>query len=158
MFTAVEFDYLKSIINTYISQGYKYYVAHTITENNNDYDLCIYFSKNEIIATTNSRFIIPDGSIVVYVDSSSRNDNNFNPSVHSRTSLNYFHGQLSINIAEFIFTNANNEYVLTTDVLNPDIIYNVNTFENRSINYAILFVLIAIFLFNFIKSILRLRR
>ena len=38
MFSSLEVDYILSLINTYQRLGYKYYMCHTITENDNSYN------------------------------------------------------------------------------------------------------------------------
>lgn len=159
MFTSVEVDYLKGLLNTYASRGYKYYVAHTVTETDNNYDMLVYLSKNEITSSRPNTFNIPDNSIVISIDSSSRNDNSYNPSVHSRDILGFYHGNLEVNIAEFIYTNSDVTYELTTNVINPDILMSASdSYNNKLIDYSLLFIVISIFIYMFIRSLLRLKR
>lgn len=76
MLTAVELEYVKSLISTYYLKGYKYYLCTTVTEygtSNTDYDLCIYFSKEPIEAITDNYFEVKNG-IQIYIDSSSKRD------------------------------------------------------------------------------------
>lgn len=159
MFTSVELDYLKGLINTYAKQGYKYYVAHTITEINNDYDFCVYFSKEEITASNSNNFVIPSNSYVVYVDSSSRNDNSYNPSTGSRDTVSLYEGDLRVNVAEFIYTNASLGYNVIDYPINPDLNYaGTTSLDTHLVNYSLLFICSSIFIYMFIKSILRIRR
>lgn len=159
MFTAVESDYLKGLLNVYREQGYKYYVAHTVTESDNVYDMYVYLSKDEIISTSPSDFELSDNSIVIRIDSSSRNDNSYNSSTHSRDTLFHYHGDLSVNLAEFIYTNSNVSYSLIDKSLNPDILISgVNNYDNKLFSYGLMFIVISIFLYIFIKSVLRIRR
>ena len=44
MFSAQETQWLQSIIEAMHNQGYKYYLARTVTENNNEYDVLVVFS------------------------------------------------------------------------------------------------------------------
>lgn len=159
MFTAQESDYLKGLLNVYKELGYKYYVAHTVTETNNNYDMYVYLSKDKITSSSPSDFNLSDNSIVIYIDSSSRNDNNYNPSVHTRDILYPYSGSLHVHIAEFIYTNADVTYSLVGDSVNPDILLTgANNYDNKLFSYGLMFIVVSIFLYTFIKSILRIRR
>lgn len=74
MLTTNELDYVKALISTYYTKGYKYYLCTTVTElynSDNDYDLCIYFSKEPIEAVTDNYFDVKNG-LQIYIDSSSK--------------------------------------------------------------------------------------
>lgn len=158
MFSTVELDYLKGLINSYFMKGYKYYVAHTVTESNNDYDIYIYISKEKITASNSNTFILPEGTLFIKIDSSYRSDG-YNPSLNSRDVLSFYENSISIDVAEFIYTNAELNYSLTTDVINPDLFFvGATSVFDLNTSYALLFVCVITFLYTFIKSILRLRR
>ena len=158
MFTAQEIEYLKSLIAVYNEQGYIYYIAHTVTESDNVYDFVIYFSKDEILATNDNLFVMQN-ALKISVDSSSRNYNSYNPSVHSRESVQEFSGVLNVNVAEFIYTNAKNDSVLATTYINPDISVEYGLLNSTyTATGALLVVLVITFLYIFIKDIIRLRR
>lgn len=159
MFTQVEIDYLKSLINTYREQGYKYYLAHTVTERNNEYDIRLYVSKEEITATTDDIFSIKN-AVVINIDSSSRNDSN-NSSIHSRDviSNSNYNGVLTVHTAEFIYTNAVLDYSITTFCVNPDIMNSgVSSYNCHLISYAMLILVSVILLYMFIRDLLRFGR
>ena len=159
MFSAVESEYLRGLLNVYKEQGYKYYLAHTITESNNDYDFCVYLSQDKITSSSPNKFNLSDNSIVIYVDSSSRNDNSYNPSTGSRDLLLVARGAVDVNVAEFIYTNSEVSYNLIDNAINPDILSSgVNSYDNKLFSYGLMFVVISIFLYMFIKSILRIRK
>lgn len=159
MFTAVESEYLKGLLNVYCELGYKYYVAHTVTESDNYYDMYVYLSKDEITSSSPNRFNLSDNSVVIRIDSSSRNDNSYNSSTHSRDTLFVHSGELTVNLAEFIYTNADVTYSLIDNSLNPDVLMSgVNSYDNKLFSYSLMFMVVSIFLYMFIKSILRLRR
>ena len=61
MLSSLESEYLKGLISVYKSKGYKYYIAHTVTETNNDYDVCIYLSKTEIKAIDQNILVLKMG-------------------------------------------------------------------------------------------------
>lgn len=156
MFSAVEESYLKGLIESYRNQGYRYYLAHTVTETNNNYDMYVYFSKKEIKAITSTMFDMTN-AVCLRVDSSSRNDNSYNGSTHSRIDIfnSSYSNVLSVNQAEFIYTNAEISYTSSNIVVQPDIEYSV---IGSTTDFAILFVLIISFLFTFVLTILRLKR
>lgn len=159
MFSAVESEYLRGLLNVYKEQGYKYYLAHTITESDNDYDFCVYLSQDKITSSAPNKFNLSDNSIVIYVDSSSRNDNSYNPSTGSRDLLLVARGVIDVNVAEFIYTNSEVSYNLIDNAINPDILISgVNSYDNKLFSYGLMFVVISIFLYMFIKSILRIRK
>ena len=160
MFTQVEENYIKGLISSYKKLGYNYYICHTITENNNDNDIAIYFSKDEIKAITSTTFDISNG-IHITIDSSSRNDSGYYLSTGYRSTIsdNNYNNILSVNKAEFIYTNATLDYSETSLVLNPDIeLNNSSSYIINKINYLLLFVLLITFLYTFIINLLRIRK
>lgn len=159
MFSALEESYIKSLINTYKKEGYSYYVVHTVNETDNEYDFYIYFSKDEIVFSDSYTFELSDNSLMLKVDSSSRNDNSYNSSTGHRDLVFYESGTISVNIAEFIYTNANYNHSLIVHSLNPDIMNSgLDSYNNNLISLSLLFICSSIFMFMFVKSLLRLRR
>ena len=159
MFSSLEVDYILSLINTYQRLGYKYYMCHTITENDNNYDICIYFSKNKITAVTSTTFDVTN-AIQIYIDSSSRNDNSYNSSTHHRdyVSNSNLTKIVSVHQAEFIYTNAVVETSSNT-VVNPDLLLNqASNYNDFLLISAGVLLCGTIFLYMFFKSILRLKR
>lgn len=160
MFTQVEENYIKSLINTYKKQGYDYYICHTVTENDNNYDIYMYFSKEEIKAVSNTTFDLTN-AIYIQLDSSNRNDSGYNASTHSRTRLinSKVNSIIEINQAEFIYTNAINSYKTETTVLNPDLmLQGSNSYGSVLFMGICIIVLFITFLYTFISNIFRLRR
>lgn len=159
MFSQVEENYIKGLIGSYFKQGYKYYVCHTVNETDNVYDIYIYFSKEEIKALNSNSYKL-DKSICLKIDSSTRNDNSYNPSIHSRTILSNsnYTGDLDINEAEFIYTNATLDYEISVDTINPDINYNGHSVSDSFYSIGILFILVILFVYTFVKDILRIRK
>lgn len=160
MFSQVEENYIKGLISSYRKLGYNYYICHTITENNNDYDIAIYFSKDEIKAITATSFDISNG-VYIRIDSSQRNDSGYYPSTGYRSviSNNNYNEVLSVNIAEFIYTNAVIDYNETSIVVNPDIEFNASSsYIATKFDYLLIFILLITFLYTFITSLLRFRK
>ena len=158
MLTSAESEYIRGLISVYQSKGYQYYMCHTVTENNNNYDVCIYFSKEEIKAIDNNIYSISNG-IRIYVDSSSRTYNyQTGYSDTPRTLLYNFNGTVTVNIAEFIYTNAIVDYSLSSYVVNPDIMMSAATnYSINKIDVTLLCLIVIILLFSFIRSIFRIK-
>lgn len=160
MLTAVESEYIRGLISVYQSKGYKYYMCHTVTENNNNYDACIYFSKQEIKAIDNNIFSINNG-IKIYLDSSSRSYNyqtGYNDSPRTLISNNNFNGTVNVNVAEFVYTNAVSDYLESVYIINPDITKSgVSSYTNDNFSLILLILIVSILLFNFIRVIFRIK-
>lgn len=160
MFSQNEENYIKSLINTYHKDGYNYYICHTVTESDNVYDVYIYFSKKEIKAISRDTFDVTDG-VYIQLDSSSRNDNSYNPSTHSRIRVvnSNFTDVVSVNSAEFIYTNSVCNYDTSKTVLNPDLnLQGTNSYLDCRFMAVCIFVLIVTFLYTFFTNILRVRK
>lgn len=160
LFTQVEENYLKSLINTYKKQGYDYYLCHTVTETDNNYDIYLYVSKEEIKAVSTTRFDLTN-AISIKIDSSSRNDNSYNPSTHSRDYIenNNLTTSLEINQAEFIYTNAICSYETTSGCLNPDLLLQgTDSISSLYLSIVCVVVLVITFLYTFFANILRIRK
>lgn len=159
MLTSVEETYCIGLINRYFEKGYKYYVLHTVTENDSVYDVCLYFSKNPINFITNISFDLENG-VKILVDSSSRSENSYNPSLDSRTltkeinELTY----VSLDRAEFIYTNCDVGYSETILCLNSDLLLShPNSYFDVKFTTIAVFLDVFLALYVFIKSILRIR-
>ncbi len=160
LFSQVEENYIKSLINTYKKQGYKYYITHTVTEQNNEYDIYLYISKEEIKAVTTNTFDVSK-AIFIKIDSSARNDNNYNLSTHSRDYIvnSNLTTTVEVNQAEFIYTNAVCSYETTSGCLNPDLLLQgSNSISSLYLGIICIVVLIITFLYIFFTNILRIRK
>lgn len=146
MLSQVELEYIKALINTYYAKGYKYYMCHTISDNsNNDYDMCIYFSKDKIEALNDNYFSVEKG-IRIYIDSSSKSTYNYNAS----DTVSSFNNNVTVDEAEFIYTNAISIYSYNTICLNPDV--TVDYSENNNLN-TISILICVIFCYLIIRDL-----
>lgn len=141
MLSVQEQEYLIGLVNAYKAKGYKYYLCHTISYNS-DYDFVVYFSKEKITAVSDSYFSV-NNSVRVYVNSSTRSqyDNS------SRDTSSSFTGNFSVDLGEFIYTNADTSYTSTSTPINPDIMsdYDLTRFE-----FLVVFLICFIGLYIFI--------
>ena len=123
MLSSTEMEYIQGLISAYYLQGYTHYLCHTITDNyNNEYDICLYVSKEKIEAVTDNQFEVKDG-LRLYIDTSSKSNNNTN----ENTSVSSFSRSVSVDVAEFVYTDAEVSHSLENIPLNPDITFKAST-------------------------------
>lgn len=155
MLSVQEFEYVKSIINTYQKQGYKYYVVVTNSNADINTDIYVYLSKDEIKALDDITFTINNG-IRINIDNTYRYNEQNNVLGLTTT----IPGDLFIvDKYEYIYSNCSYEYKTTESVRYPDILLSGDnsTLENYCMTLS-LFMVVSIFLYLFFKSILRVRR
>lgn len=113
MFSAQELEWIEALIETMREKGYKYYVAHTVTESDNDTDAVVVFSQEPILGNGLYNFTVSEG--VRYTLNSSGYSSYQGGG--ARTTVDTYSGSLNVNNTEFVYTNA--EYSGST--LQPDI-------------------------------------
>lgn len=146
MLSQVELEYVRALINTYYAKGYKYYMCHTISDNNNnDYDICIYFSKDKIEALNDNYFSVENG-IRIYIDSSLKSNYNTNAS----DVVSSFSNNVTVDVSEFIYTNAESEYSYNSLCLNPDLQID---YKQNHLSVITLILMCIIFCYIFIKDL-----
>lgn len=108
MLSAVEMDYVSGLVEQMRGQGYGYYIARTVTESGNVYDVECIFSKEEITANSTTSFTVPADAVRYRIDSSgytiggSSYSQNDGPRVERTT----FSGTYSFADTEFAYSNA----------------------------------------------------
>lgn len=145
MLSQVELEYVRGVLNAYYAKGYKYYLVHAVTEYDNENDVCIYLSKEEIRALNDNYFSVDHG-LKLLINTSTRSNNNYG----QRDTVDSYNGNVTIDVAEFIYTNAKNEYSLTSIPVNPNITEDYTDFKQTSI---LCFAVIALFLYIFIRDL-----
>lgn len=153
MLSVQELEYVKSLINTYMKQDYKYYLCCTNSDNNIDTDIYLLLSKEEIQALNDTTFRIKNG-IKINIDTSY----SYNMKYNVLSLENSIPGGIFIvDKYEYIYTNGS--YSAESSIIYPDILYSASDSYNSLTFYGItLFMLVSIFIYMFVKSILRLRR
>jgi len=155
MLSVQELEYVRSLINSYQKQGYKYYVCCTNSDTNINTDIYLYLSKEEIKALNDTTFSIKNG-IQISIDNSYRYNERY--SILS-LSNNVSGNMIVLNDYDYIYTNCSYNYETTEQVMYPDLLLsNSDSYESLGNMYLTSFLLISIFLYLFIKSILRIRR
>ena len=128
MFNEAQQTVIETLVSTMRKEGYTYYVAYTYTntsswsDDSNQPDLYLVFSREEITASSAYRFSVPAGSVryICRSDNYSRYDDSVNS---PRIASELFSGLLSINVYEHVFTNAS----FSGSTLQPDILKGERT-------------------------------
>ena len=83
---------------------------------------------------------------MVLIDTSTRSQTNYN----RRDSIDSFNGNVTVDVAEFIYTNAKNEYSLTAIPVNPNITEDYTDYKVTSVLFCLVTIL---FLYIFIRDL-----
>lgn len=156
MLSENEYDYLLGLINVYKKQGYNYYLCSTISNRDIDYDFIVYFSKNEIKDLDSLEFLLED-AVVIQINSNSYNTDYNKIPVKNIVNVSYS-GSVKFTEYDYIYTNA----VYNTSssyFINPDVsISSSSNYELLRLSYVNCLLLGIIFIYIFVKSLLRLKR
>lgn len=78
MFSAAQNDYLKSLVPVMRQQGYRYYIAYSDNDRDNNYnpDLYVIFAKDKITANSLYSYSVPAGSVRYSIITSNTSYNN----------------------------------------------------------------------------------
>lgn len=138
MFSAVQQDYLYSLVKTMAAKGYKYYLAHGLDRNVQDgsfYDLYIYFSDSPISARNLYSYDF-SGGVLYKVDSSNSTNRYFD---YDHVLVEQVQAR-QINVSQYYHVYTNADYGQSLAV-QPDITYIGGETNAPS---ASLFVLLAL--------------
>lgn len=156
MLSENEYDYLLGLINVYKKQGYNYYLCSTISNRDIDYDFIVNFSKNEIKDLDSLEFLLED-AVVIQINSNSYNTDYNKIPVKNIVNVSYS-GSVKFTEYDYIYTNA----VYNTSssyFINPDVsISSSSNYELLRLSYVNCLLLGIIFIYIFVKSLLRLKR
>lgn len=119
MLSSQEQEYIKSLIDTYFKNGYKYYllVSRRTQYNSDDYEYFLYCSRTDISGMGSNMFYVGNG-ILVKIDTSVKNTNsNYDDNLVTES----FSGVVHTDVAEFVYSNCTIDYDISTESLNPDL-------------------------------------
>ena len=151
MLSDSELNYIIGLINRYKQEGYDYYLLHTVSDEDSGYNICLYLSKEQIIANTSDKFVLPDLTLELHI-------NTYDLST-SRDILFIEHGEIEIDTNEFVYTNAKTNYELIDYPVNPDLLVSSADSSNSNMYSLVsIFLMCSIFLYIFIKSVLNIKR
>ena len=131
-------------------------MCSTISNRDIDYDFIVYFSKNEIKDLDSLEFLLED-AVVIQINSNSYNTDYNKIPVKNIVNVSYS-GSVKFTEYDYIYTNA----VYNTSssyFINPDVsISSSSNYELLRLSYVNCLLLGIIFIYIFVKSLLRLKR
>ena len=156
MLSENEYNYLLGLINVYKKQGYNYYLCSTISDRDSDYDFIVYFSKKEIKDVDSIQFLLEDAVVIQINSNSYYSDYNRVP-VKNIVSVSYS-GVVEFTDYDYIYTNAIYD-ISSSYFINPDVsLSSSSNYDVIRLSYVSCLLLGIIFIYIFIKSLLRLKR
>lgn len=148
MFSTNQIELLSALIPTMKDKGFDYYVAYTSTSRNSGWgtqtipDLYVVFSKDKIEASSGYDYTIPEGSVIYTIRTPNYSTSDYGVNT-DRLVTSEFSGQLSIDLYEHIYSNA--EYG-DSSVVMPDFNFRGAGEQYEKTN-GVGFVLTAVLLF-----------
>lgn len=144
-FSTTQIDVLEALVARMRAEGYTYYLCHQnlLTNTNNDYDLVVYFSKEEIFAESGYTYAIPSDSLRYRIRTGNASQN-YNT---DRFAIETVQHMEMINVSESFHISTNATFLTTS--IQPDYCLEVNQYEAQG---GILFTLsVFLLLFAFFK-------
>lgn len=147
-FSTTQIDVLEALVARMRAEGYNYYLCHQnlLSGVSNDYDLIVYFSKEEIFAETGYKYAIPSNSIRYYIRTGNASTNNNT----DRFSIVELYNMQIINVSESFHISTNATFL--TSSIQPDYCLEVNQYETQG---GILFTLCVFLLFVVFTKLFR---
>lgn len=144
-FSTTQIDVLEALVARMRAEEYSYYLCHQnlLTGTNNDYDMIIYFSKDQITGETGYKYSVPADSLCYRIRSG--NASTYNN--EDRMTVENLTQSSTVDISEafHISTNA----VFMTSEIQPDYCLEVHQYEAQG---GILFIVSVFLLFyTFLK-------
>lgn len=118
MLSSQEQEYIKSLIDTYFKNGYKYYllVSRRTSYSSDDFEYFLYLSPKSISGMGSNMFHVMDGCLVK-IDTSAKSNGNYDDNLVTEG----FSGVVHTDVSEFVYSNCTVEYDVATESLNPDL-------------------------------------
>lgn len=111
MFSTNQIEVLSALIPTMKDKGFDYYVAYTSTNTGSSWgsqttpDLYVVFSQDKIEASSGYDYTIPEGSVIYTIRTANYSTSDYGVNT-DRFVASEFSGQLSIDLYEHIYSNA----------------------------------------------------
>lgn len=141
-FSTAQLDILNPLVADMRDLGYEYYLArqNILTGNNYDYDMIVFFSKEEIFGTDLYTYTIPKGSVCYYIRSVNayQSAQSVRMSVEDNVDL-----ILNYEVPSYCHISTNATFLSLT-AIQPDLCMEVQQYETQG---GILFVLCVFLLF-----------
>lgn len=150
MFSTQEYQYIKDLTISFYNKDYVNYICITNNPNNSYnqsyYDIYCYYSKEEI-TNNNNKYQIPNNSKICNIDTKNPTSTYKNDSLN----CNNYNGEITINNKEFVYSNIGYNSNIIGEYENNTIFYK----DISLYGISILIMLVLMFLYKFIRAILR---
>lgn len=142
MFSTAQNDYLKSLVPVMRQQGYRYYIAYSDNDRDNNYnpDLYVIFAKDKITANSLYSYSVPAGSVRYSIITSNTSYNN---TAYRVTTA--FVGASTVNIDRYEHIYSNAAPVTDTVQLQPDILYTGEVYARETVSAVGIVLVIGLF-------------
>ena len=152
MFSTAQNDYLKSLIPAMRRQGYRYYLAYSDNDRDNNYnpDLYVIFAKDKIMANSLYSYSVTAGSVRYSIITSNTSYNN---TAYRVTTA--FVGASTVNIDRYEHIYSNAAPVTDTVQLQPDILYTGEVYARETVSAVGIVLVIGLFVSWFWRSFSR---
>jgi len=142
MFSTSQNDYLKSLVPVMRQQGYRYYVAYSDNDRNNNYDpdLYVIFSKDKITANSLYSYSVPAGSVRYNIITSNTSYNN---TAYRVTTASVGASTVTVDRYEHVYSNA--VPAMDTVQLQPDILYTGEVYARETVSAVGIVLTIGLF-------------
>ena len=142
MFSTSQNDYLKSLVPVMRQQGYRYYVAYSDNDRNNNYDpdLYVIFSKDKITANSLYSYSVPAGSVRYNIITSNTSYNN---TAYRVTTASVGASTVTVDRYEHVYSNA--VPAMDTVQLQPDILYTGEVYVRETVSAVGIVLTIGLF-------------
>lgn len=137
-FSTTQIDVLEALVARLRAEGYTYYLCHQnlLTGVSNDYDMIVYFSKEQITGETGYEYSVPKDSLCYRIRSG--NASTYNNDV--RMTVEALNESSTVDVLESLHISTN--AVFMTTEIQPDYCLEVHQYEAQG---GILF-LVSVFL------------
>lgn len=141
-FSTAQLDILEPLVADMRDRGYEYYLCHQnlLSSTSNDFDLIVYFSKEEIFGTGLYTYTIPSGSVAYFIRSG-------NASSYNNELRMYVDDQIDLiigyEVPNYCHISTNATFMSETQI-QPDYCLEVQQYETQG---GILFTVCVFLLF-----------
>lgn len=142
MFSTAQNDYLKSLVLVMRQQGYRYYIAYSDNDRDNNYnpDLYVIFAKDKITANSLYSYSVPASSVRYNIITSNTSYNN---TAYRVTTASVGASTVTVDRYEHVYSNA--VPAMDTVQLQPDILYTGEVYARETVSAVGIVLTIGLF-------------
>lgn len=145
MFSTAQLDLLNGLVSCMRDQGYLYYLAYTnVSSTSNDYDMFVYFSKDEIFATDMYRYTVMSGSLKYSI----RSGNAYSSTLYDRFTVSDVElAEIGITVPSYCHVSTNATF--TSSSVQPN--YCLEVKQNETLGGVCFLLCVSLFVCCFFK-------